>query len=142
MTESKTGGCLCGGVRYRIDGPVRDIVGCHCTQCRKTTGHFLASAQVWTEDFVLEKQDTLKWYRASDYAGRGFCDTCGASLIWAADDWETLSVLAGTLDDPGDLKMQGHIFTATKGTYFDLEPGLPAFEEDDNGAFPMPERRG
>lgn len=133
-----SGGCLCGAVRYEIKGPVRDIVGCHCGQCRKTTGHYLPAATAWRKDFRITEDRGLKWYRASDFAGRGFCAECGSTLIWRSDEGETISVTAGTLDDAEGLKTIGHIFTDDKGAYYDLESELPAFGQDDNGAFPMP----
>lgn len=142
MDEGKavTGGCLCGAVRYRVDGPIRDIVGCHCGQCRKTTGHWLASANVWRDQFILTEERGLKWYRASDFAGRAFCGECGSTLFWRADIGETVGVAAGTLDDTEGLRVQGHIFTDDKGSYYDLDPSVPQFGQSDDGDFPMPVR--
>lgn len=142
MDENRvtTGGCLCGAVRYRVNGPIRDIVGCHCKQCRKTTGHWLASANVWRDQFELTEQRGLKWYRASDFAGRGFCSECGATLFWRADVGDTIGVAAGTLDRTEGLRVQGHIFTDDKGDYYALDPALPNFPQSDDGEFPMPDR--
>ncbi len=144
MSEQKvwTGGCLCGGVRYQVDGPIRDIVGCHCGQCRKWTGHFMAAASFWRRDFTLTEDQTLAWYRASDFAGRGFCRECGSTLFWAADDAKRYTAAAGTLDDATGLKMQGHIYCADKDAYYELEPDLPQFAQDDDGAFPLPGENG
>jgi len=36
--EPHAGGCLCGAVRYRINGPLRDVFVCHCTVCARTHG--------------------------------------------------------------------------------------------------------
>ena len=101
MSDRKgyTGGCECGAVRYRVDGRIRDIVGCHCSQCRRTTGHWLASANAWRDQFSLTEERGLKWYRASDFAGRGFCSECGATMFWRADEGDTIAIAAGTLDD-------------------------------------------
>ena len=142
MTEHKsyTGGCYCGAVRYRIDGPIRNIVGCHCSQCRKTTGHWLASANAWRDQFSLTEDRGLKWYRASDFAGRGFCGECGSTLFWRADEGDTISITGGTLDDASGLRVQGHIFVDDKGTYYELDPSLPLIAGTDVDEFPMPER--
>ncbi|WP_417519967.1 GFA family protein [Minwuia sp.] len=141
MTDAAayTGGCYCGAVRYRIDGPLRDIVCCHCSQCRKTTGHFMPAATAWRDTFSLTEERGLKWYRASEIAGRGFCGECGCSLFWRSDEGETISVTAGTLDDSSDLKTIGHIFVSDKGGYYTLDSALPQYPQDDDGAFPMPE---
>lgn len=141
MTDNatRTGGCLCGAVRYRIDGPVRDVVACHCGQCRKTTGHFMAAVSVPQDRFEMTEARGLKWYRSSDIARRGFCGECGSTLFWLPDTGSHVSIAAGTLDDDSGLRLQGHIFTATKGGYYDLEPDLPSWEGEDGGAFPVPE---
>ena len=52
-----TGSCLCGGVRYQVTGPVHDVTACHCTQCRKQSGHFWASSWAADEDFELLSED-------------------------------------------------------------------------------------
>ena len=78
MTD-QTGGCLCGGVRYRVTGPLRPVVTCHCRQCRRTSGHFAAFTACAAGDLVLDSDRTLRWYRSSPEAERGFCGECGAS---------------------------------------------------------------
>lgn len=45
-SQSHTGSCLCGAVAYALDGPLRDVVACHCAMCRKTHGHFAAYTAV------------------------------------------------------------------------------------------------
>jgi hypothetical protein len=73
-----TGGCLCGAVRYRLTGPLSDVVVCHCTQCRRQTGHVSADTSVALERLQLERDTTLSWYRSSDRVERGFCRVCGS----------------------------------------------------------------
>jgi len=53
MSDTYTGGCLCGGVRYRATGPLRHVIACHCGQCRKTSGHFAAMTSVPLARFAL-----------------------------------------------------------------------------------------
>ena len=48
-----TGGCLCGAVRYRVDGSLRDVLICHCEECRRWNGHFSANTAARREDLVL-----------------------------------------------------------------------------------------
>lgn len=50
---TREGGCLCGEVRYRVTGPMRDIIGCHCSQCRRTTGHYLPATATRLRHFKL-----------------------------------------------------------------------------------------
>ncbi len=70
------GSCLCGGVRFEVHGPMQEITACHCTQCRKTTGHFLASTNVANDDLIMSASGSLRWYTSSQVAERGFCGTC------------------------------------------------------------------
>ena len=127
MTRTATGGCLCGGVRFQVHGPLRAVVACHCTQCRRTSGHFVAATAAQRKDLVLTESTTLGWYRSSATAERGFCSRCGASLFWrqtgADSDWT--SIMAGTLDAPTGLKIEAHIFTADKSDYYEIGDDAP-----------------
>lgn len=123
-----TGGCLCGAVRYRVDGPLRPVVGCHCTQCRKSSGHYVAATSAPRDCVAVEGEVT--WFASSDTARRGFCATCGSSLFWDGPG-ENLSIHAGTLDKPTGLTLAGHIFVGDKGDYYALGSDLPQAEGDD-----------
>ena len=123
MTEAvATGSCLCGSVRYRINGPVGDITACHCTQCRKQSGHFWASSYAAEQDFELLSEEGLKWYRSSDIATRGFCAKCGSALFWKRDDETRISFSAGSIDEHAEMGCSKHIFTDTKGDYYEIDP--------------------
>lgn len=116
------GGCLCGGVRYEIRGPLRDVIACHCSQCRKTSGHFVAASQAQDADLVLVESSTLKWYRSSPEAQRGFCSRCGGNLFWRPDGRHppVTSIMAGTIDPPTGLKVVEHIFVEDKSDYYKI----------------------
>lgn len=114
------GSCLCGAVTYRITGKVRSVVGCHCTQCRKTSGHYVAATQVRRDHIDIQGESNLSWYQSSASAERAFCKTCGSQLFWCEHDSANISVMAGTLDGPTGLKMDRQICTETKGDYYTL----------------------
>ncbi len=120
MTDVHTGGCLCGGVRYRLTGPLRPVIACHCIQCRKTSGHHAAMTSVPNGRFSLEADETLVWYRSSDSARRGFCKRCGGNLFWEPKGEGRVSITAGTLDGATGLAIERHIFTDFAGDYYDL----------------------
>lgn len=120
-----TGGCLCGAVRYEVRGPLRPIVACHCTQCRKQTGHFMASTACRRADFALTREDGLRWYQSSASARRGFCAECGSVLFWEGEGKDYISIAAGSIDGRSGLKIAQHIFVADKGDYYAIEDGLP-----------------
>lgn len=130
-----SGGCLCGAVRYRVRGPMRPVVACHCEQCRRTSGHYAAATRADSRDITIESDRGLKWYTSSDDARRGFCMECGSSLFWQRPDGERMSIFAGTLDTPTNLKLVGHIFVADKGDYYQLTDGLPQLEQGGSDRF-------
>ena len=114
-----TGSCLCGGVKYRIAGALRPVIACHCTQCRKTSGHYVAATQCEASDMTLESE-TLIWFKSSDTAERGFCGRCGSNLFWRRFGNENISVWAGTIDGDTGLRMEAQLHTQSKGDYYDL----------------------
>lgn len=127
MTEIHDGSCLCGAVRFRARGEMREVIACHCTQCRKQTGHYLAATNVADENLTLEGEESLRWYRASSFARRGFCGNCGSVLFWKADSESYTSITAGSFEKPTGLKLTVHIFCADKGDYYDIDDGLPQY---------------
>ncbi len=138
MTEAnavRTGGCLCGAVRYAVSGPLRPVVACHCTQCRRQTGHYLAATAARRRDFVLRKDSGLKWYAASGAARRGFCAECGSTLFWEPHGRDYISIAAGSLDDSRGLATVCHIFVADKGAYYEIEAGVA---QSPGGDFSVP----
>jgi len=118
------GGCLCGAVRYEVRGPLRPVVNCHCGQCRKFHGHYGAYSNAATKDISITGYRSLKWYRSSNVARRGFCKECGSSLFWERMKSGSISIAAGTLDAPTKLKTVRHIFVADMGDYYKLADRL------------------
>lgn len=131
MSETVKGSCLCGAVKLEIR-EFRDVVTyCHCTQCRKQSGHYYAAVNVLNENLTLSGDEAVRWYAASGIAKRGFCGTCGSVLFWKPNDANYLSVMAGCLDSPTGLVADGHIFVADKGDYYTLDDGLPQYPQSD-----------
>ena len=125
----RSGGCLCGAVRYEVRGALRPIIMCHCTQCRRMTGHFMAATAARHADFRVVTDGGLKWFAASQEAQRGFCAHCGSTLFWQGVGRDYLSIAAGTLDDSSGLEVAGHIFVADKGSYYEIADGTPQLME-------------
>ena len=122
MTEH-SGSCLCGAVAFEVSGPLRNALGCHCSQCRKMTGHYLAATAAKHDKFRLTREDGLAWYRSSDTARRGFCRICGSTLFWQGDGRDYVAIAAGSLDAPTGIRLEGHIFCADKGDYYEITDG-------------------
>jgi hypothetical protein len=133
-----TGGCLCGAVRYEIRGPLRDVINCHCSKCRRFHGHLGAYTSVKREQLVLARAESLKWFRSvtdeTPNVHRGFCAECGSSLFWDPRGGGTnIAVAAGSLDEPTGLKTVGHIWVSQKADYFDITDDLPQFARSHDG---------
>ena len=126
---SVKGSCDCQGVVFELIGELRDVVFCHCSQCRKTSGHYWAATQVPKVNLNLIKATSLSWYDSSDKARRGFCSVCGSSMFYERKGIDKISVSAGSLQIPTSLDRMRHIYVASKGDYYDISDDLPQFEE-------------
>ena len=88
---TRTGGCLCGAIRYRLEGEPITVGLCHCADCRKESGSMFVTYAQWPlADFSYTGQ-------LSAYRGRGFCADCGSRLFNLQDT--TVEVRIGSLDD-------------------------------------------
>ena len=120
------GGCLCGAVRYRVEGPPLLSEYCHCGKCRRAGG---APVVVWAdlprEKFVLLRGEPAQ-YASSPGVKRGFCAQCGSSLTFQnGENPPFLSVTVGTLDDPGKVAPMEHIFSADRLPWLEIGDDLP-----------------
>ena len=119
------GSCLCGAVAFEVDKIPPSYRACHYTACRKTGGHYWSAFSVANEDFRFTEDRGLKWYRSSDWAERGFCKECGASLFFKPIGKDEIEVAPGSIDGPTGTHLVGHIFVGSKGDYYELADGLP-----------------
>ncbi|MCB1438167.1 MAG: GFA family protein [Nitratireductor sp.] len=125
MTDTHSGSCLCGNVRFQVRGQLRGVIACHCNQCRKQSGHYFAATNCPDDLLTVEGLDHLRWYQSSQSAKRGFCGTCGSALFWKDTSAASTSILAGAFDKPTGLRMERHIFCEFKGDYYEISDGLP-----------------
>lgn len=127
--EAHKGGCACGEIRFEASGPLDGVIYCHCSQCRRQTGHFVAATRVLVEDMTVTKgEDDLTWFRSSDKASRAFCRICGSGLFYQAEGGPRISIMAGALDLPTGLVAREHIYTRDQGDYYWIDDGLPQKE--------------
>jgi hypothetical protein len=122
------GSCLCGAVRYEVRGPLREILVCHCHECRRWAGRAWAATAAHAADLTIDGE--VAWRRSprSEYhAERGNCARCGSSLFWRAEGGPRVSIGAGTLDDPSGLLVAAHIWVE-QGADWEAPPaGVPAY---------------
>jgi hypothetical protein len=119
------GSCLCGAVTFEVDAPLRPVIDCHCTQCRKQSGHFWAATSAPHSAFRITRGEGLEWYSASPSAKRGFCRDCGSFLFWQPLGEDRLSFAPGALDGATGLTTGESIFHEDAGDYYDPDQGPP-----------------
>ncbi len=109
------GSCPCGAVRFSVDGPVRDVIVCHCAACQEATGGPWAASAAYRRDLSVEDETALTWEAAnvSEHgASRGRCSSCGTVVFWDAPGRETRSFAAATLVNGPALEVAGHIWVS------------------------------
>ncbi len=127
MSEHHEGGCLCGGVRYRANGSLRDITTCHCGECRRTHGGAAPYTACPDDQLELLADAGLAWIESphsTTNAVRGFCATRGSSLFWKAPDRHYTAIAAGSVDEPSGLHSVGHIWWDARADW-EVPDGLP-----------------
>ena len=122
------GSCLCGAVKFEIDGALeKQPEACHCTQCRKQTGHFLVAVNVRRTQLKLQGEDKVAWYQSSEQVQRGFCSVCGSTLFWnpTIEGYEYIAIAMGLFDTPTGRRIRKHTFVGDKGDYYEIDDGAP-----------------
>ena len=125
--SSLNASCLCGSIKFRTQGYHRNVQNCHCIQCMKTHGHHAAYTNVEERNVKFLKKRTLKWFKSSKRAKRGFCNKCGASLFFKIIGTKTISIAAGMFNRPVKLKTTMNIFVKGKSDYYKLDSRMPKF---------------
>ena len=123
------GSCLCGGVKFKTKGFHRQVSNCHCIQCMKTHGNFAAYTALKDINVKFITKRTLKWFKSSKRAKRGFCKKCGASIFFKIKNSDNISIAAGMFDKPTKLKTMRNIFVGNKSDFYKITDKLPKFNK-------------
>jgi hypothetical protein len=135
MSQTMTGGCLCGAVRYRYEGDIGPANYCHCSDCRRCTGSaFNIGVQVAAAGFRIVRGSPKGFTKAGDSGNqltRHFCPGCGSPL-WTSSPLhpEFHYVKAGSLDDPGLVRPAHQSWVVSRVPWATIGPDLPG---DDRG---------
>lgn len=132
MSSTKTGGCQCGAVRYRIDPPAPVAYACHCRECQKQSASaFGLSLSVGREQVHLTGE-LRSWERPTDLGSRTscfFCPTCGSRVYHVSSlSPDRMTIKGGSLDDTSGLQPAAHIWTSRKQPWVVLDPATPVHE--------------
>lgn len=129
----RTGGCLCGAVRYESGGEPIFSLQCHCRDCQRASGAAHVSAvRMPSAEFRITK-GTPKTYTAKSDAGnaisRVFCGECGTPLyVQVATRPDIVGLRVTTFDDPSWFKPDANIFTKSAQPWDHRDPAVPQFE--------------
>jgi hypothetical protein len=132
MTGGTTfdGGCLCGELRYTARRSPIDAGYCHCRLCQRSSG---APALAWAsfpERAVVYVKGAPSIYRSSSHGQREFCGACGCQIAYReSEDATTVDVNLATLDDPGALRPEYHVWTMSRIPWFDVADDLPRYAD-------------
>lgn len=120
------GSCLCGAVKFTVASDLPGPDACHCSQCRKSSGHYFSSTDVPKAAVTVEGGDKVTWFQSSEKVRRGFCSTCGSPLFWDPIFRDWIGIAMGAFEAPTRTRLAKHIFTADKGDYYDIgDDGVP-----------------
>ena len=133
----RIGGCQCGGIRYNCVEQPLELYICHCKECRKQSASaFGISFIVRRTSFHVTSGTPAFWTRDTDSGQKlecAFCPGCG-SRLWhqssAASD--TISVKAGSMDEPVDISKAVHIWTSRKLPGVVIPEDAERFTEEPN----------
>lgn len=123
------GRCECGAVAFSVRIRDAGVTICHCSQCRRTSGHVWASVHAEFADLEFLEDRGLTWFASSGWAQRGFCRMCGSNLFYRLKSEDGIAIAAGALDGPTGLHAKKHIFVADKGDYYDIADDVPQVEQ-------------
>jgi len=121
------GSCLCGGVKYRINGALTRALNCHCSMCRKAQGAaFRSRARANAAEFEwVQGEDLVTFYESSAGNFRGFCRVCGSPIVSKFSDSPYCGVPLGTLDDDPCVRPELHVHVESKAPWFTITDDLP-----------------
>jgi hypothetical protein len=120
------GGCLCGAVRYRVEGPPIWSAHCHCQDCRRASGAPFVTYASFAPARLHWTKGKPTGFASSPGVIRSFCGKCGSPLAYEGERWPgEIHIHVGTLDHPEAIRPQAHAYTAHQLSWLKLADGLP-----------------
>jgi hypothetical protein len=135
MSQSHSGGCLCGAIRYTLTAPLNSVIACHCSHCRKISGagssHNVAIPTSALSITMGEPKVYADTADSGNRLNRYFCANCGSSLFSRREKMPEMTVLkAGTLDDASGLKLAMNIWTDSALPWMHLDPEIEKHQKN------------
>ncbi|MFC1550375.1 GFA family protein [Candidatus Neomarinimicrobiota bacterium] len=122
------GSCACGSIKYQIEGELSKATHCHCNHCRQTSGApFITWIEVKSSDFKLLQGEPGS-FESRENVARQFCTQCGTQLTYQhAKRLDYVDVTVGSLNDPGAVVPNQHIWCDRMLDWLELNDGLPQY---------------
>ncbi len=139
MEPGIEGGCQCGKIRYRIEGPEPPIAACHCTECQRQSGSAFGMSMITPrESFTLTAGEPRSFARHTD-SGKTvecfFCADCGTRIHHMPISMATtVNIKPGTLDDTRSLKPRLHVWTSSKQDWVEIPEDVRRFDKNPGGS--------
>lgn len=133
MSEKLAGSCLCGSVKYTINGGVKAVANCHCNTCKKLTGAGFATIAIVAEESfqLIEGEKDLGSYQVSEKAKKHFCHKCGTPIFNLHKKFSgNCMVYAGSLDEPSSVAPAINIFCESMLPWVKKMEDMKCFERE------------
>jgi hypothetical protein len=124
-TMKKTGGCLCGAIRFEVRGSPLSSDYCHCRMCQQSSGSVLTTWADFDKQAFRCTQGEITYYRSSEFAERGFCGNCGSNLVFRLLEGDRVTVATGSFDRPEAFPMGAHCGIESQVPWLKIDDALP-----------------
>jgi len=132
MPATRTGGCLCGAVRYESAGEPVFSLQCHCRDCQRSSGTaYIAAIRVPASGFRITQGAPKRYVAKADSGNeitRVFCGDCGSPLyVQVSTRPDIIGIRVGSLDDPSGFRPEADIFVKSAQPWDHMDPALPKY---------------
>lgn len=130
MTIDYIGSCLCGVLRYTIEGKPIDSGYCHCRICQHSAGAPVLAWATFPIAAFTYTQGKPSIYQSSLANQREFCGNCGTQIVFRqTDQATTIDITIASLDDPRAIEPEYHIWTQSQIPWFDTTDRIPRYPD-------------
>jgi hypothetical protein len=127
----REGGCLCGAVRYAVEGEPRETVHCHCRMCQQFSGAAFITWATFPKSALAYTKGEPAVYPSSEYGQREFCGACGSSLVFRGARLPTVDVTAASLDAPDSVQPVANTWARSRRAWLHgFDAGLTDIETE------------
>ena len=131
MTETLTGGCFCGAVRFEVEGPEKFACFCHCHSCQHAAGAPVVAWATYRRDSFAVTRGEMHVHHSSPGVTRGICSACGTSISYEHIDRPgDIDLSLNSLDDPSAPVLKAHIWAEDKASWLAITDDLPVYDKN------------